>query len=212
MTRLAALLLAALLLAACASPLAQQPASPLPMPVPRSLPAPIAAVSNVRPRTYVPLVRATRAFAEDECSANQPAAWMLSLIRNATWQGRAEVRCDYRLAQAAQWKADHMAAWVYAGHVTPQGVAPNDNVRAHGYPLPDWYPVGGNNVESFAAGWSFNTAEIVLAAWKASPTHWRHVAATDPFFVGQQCAAVGYAYTPGGGWYHYWTFMSAPCL
>lgn len=150
------------------------------------------------------------ATVEDECSANAQAAWMLSLIRRAAWQRRAEVRCHPVLVAAAQAKADEMARLIYASHTSPTGAGPNDNARAHGYELPEWYAAGGNNVESFAAGFPYHAPEIVLAAWQTSSSHWQHVAALHPFFVGQECAAVGYAYTPGG-FYHYWVFLSAPC-
>lgn len=216
MTRLIVAVLLCALLAACAAPAAQQPISPLPLPPQAVSPLPAGdgrTLVLVKPRGFVPFVAtASAATVEDECSANAQAAWMLSLIRRAAWQRRAEVRCHPVLVAAAQSKADEMARLIYASHTSPTGAGPNDNVRAHGYELPEWYGSGpeANNVESFAAGFPYSAPEIVLAAWQTSPSHWQHVAALHPFFVGQECAAVGYSHTPGG-FYHYWVFLSAPC-
>lgn len=208
--RLFPLLLLALLLAACTPPAARQPVSPLPMPqqAVSPLPGPRTLVLAT-PRGFVPLVAKPGIVAEDGCSLNPTAAAMLETIRSATWQRRAKVICDPRLAAAAHWKANDMAARIYASHITPEGESPNDYVRRFGYPLPEWYAPGGNQVESFGAG--YPTAEAMLVAWFTSQTHWAHVTAAHSFFVGQQCVAVGYASTPGWAWQDYWVFLSAPC-
>jgi hypothetical protein len=191
---------------------ARVPTSPLPAP-PRGAISPLPSPRTlilVTPRGYLPRVAGGRAaYAEDGCSRNAVAAEMLRLIRKLPDQGRANVVCDARLAAAADWKARQMAAHVYASHITIDGDSPNDYVRAFGYPLPEWYAPGANQVESFGAG--YPTAEAMLAAWRTSQSHWTHVTAAHSFFVGQECAAVGYASTPGWAWQDYWVFLSAPC-
>jgi uncharacterized protein YkwD len=214
-TRHLAALLLALLLTACNVPVAQQPVSPLEQPQQAVSPLPPPSTPRTlilaTPRGYLPLVAGGWVLAEDGCSLNATAAAMLETIRTAAWQQRARVICDARLVAAAQAKSDEMARLVYASHISPLGVWPNQNVRAHGFPLPDWYPILGNSVESFAAGWGYSTPEIVLAAFSTSPSHWRHITASHAFFQAQECMAVGYSVTWDVGFRHHWIVLSAPC-
>lgn len=208
---------AALCLLAACSPHARHetPVSPLPLP-PSHMISPLPGPSMPRtlvlasPRAFMPIARTAGIVIEDGCSLNATAAAMLATIRTASWQERAQVICHPALALAADWKARDMAAQTYVAHISPDGTAPNDYVRAHGFALPAWYAPGANNVESIAGGFPYYAPEIVLAAWATSPSHWDHIAARHSFFQGQECAAVGYAFA-AGGFFHYWVFVSAPC-
>lgn len=221
---LAAAGMAAVVLASCFAPSvpdAPQVVSPLPEPVQAVSPLGAPGIPGetlrvaviVRGRAYLPTIGAPTFL---PCAHNRKAAAMLAAIANAEWQHRRRVRCHPLLSNAAQAKTDDMAAQVYAEHISPENVSPNDNVRAAGYPLPPWYEVGANNVESFGAGFAYSTPAIMLTAFATSPLHWRHISAAtpagpEPFFVGQECLAVGYSETPGRGFFHYWIVLSAPC-
>jgi hypothetical protein len=135
---------------------------------------------------------------------------MMRVFVESAWQQRENPTAHPLLMLAAQNKAEDMAKYEYAAHMSQIGIMPNANVLNTGYPLP--YDRHENNVESFAAGWGYSTVEIVLAAWATSFTHWRHVTGGgEPFFINQECLGVGYAFTPNRGFQYYWVFVSAPC-
>lgn len=130
------------------------------------------------------------------------------LILEADWQQRKHGEVNHLLMKAAQYKADQMAALGYFSHISPTGEAPNDYVRAHGYVLPDWYPVGKNNIESIALG--AKTPEEAIQLWLASPTHKTHLAGEIAFYAGQEQVGVGIATRPDGA--RVWVFLSAPSM
>jgi uncharacterized protein YkwD len=131
---------------------------------------------------------------------------MADLILKASWQQRKGGRVDSLLMEAAQYKADDMAAHGYFGHVSPSGEAPNDYVRRHEYPLPKEYISGKNNVESLAIGSA--TAEDTIALWLNSPAHRAHIMGGGWFYGGQIAVGIGLANHADGR--RMWVFVSAP--
>lgn len=133
------------------------------------------------------------------------------LIRDDKNQGRVKtlMRRHPLLDIAAEKKAQDMATNHYFAHTSPLGVSANQNVRNVAYPLPDWYPANGNNVESLYIG--ADEPEDAAKAWWNSDQHRTHVYAQDEFFQNQNCIGVAYAPHPTEPHYGYWTFISAPC-
>jgi hypothetical protein len=147
-------------------------------------------------------------YAEDGPNPDLIAAQQLAVtIAEASWQQRVGTQIYPLLMQAAQWKAEHMAVNAYFGHIDPWGGSPNDYVRAHGYPLPSYYPVHGNNVESLYSGWE--TVERAILAWTNSERHRIHLRGENDFYRAQIFIGTGRAlHWEGRSWL--WVFISAP--
>lgn len=157
------------------------------------------------PKIYLPDV-------ENEERLDVVQELLFRIVRDSPHQRRQQ-GCMQRhpsLDQAAQYKAQEMARLGYFGHTSPAGVSANQNVRKVGYPLPDWYPFGGNNVESLYIG--TDRPQDAADAWFASDHHRPHVYGQDAFFAGQCCVGVGYAPFPQEEHRGYFVFISAPCL
>lgn len=100
---------------------------------------------------------------------------------------------DMRLVAAAQDHADWMAANGIMSHTGEGDSSPADRATAAGFP----YVTLGENV---AAGYS--TPEAVVQGWMNSSGHRANIL-RESFTL----AAVGYAYSSGSGWGHYWVNM-----
>jgi uncharacterized protein YkwD len=103
------------------------------------------------------------------------------------------LQVDLRLAAAAQDHADWMAANGVMSHTGEDGSSPADRAAAAGFP----YQTLGENV---AAGYS--SPEAVVQGWMNSSGHRANIL-RESFTL----AAVGYAYSSGSGWGHYWVNM-----
>jgi len=136
---------------------------------------------------------------------------LFRLIRDSDIQQRDRSKMVRHplLDQAAQRKANDMAAKHYFAHTSPSGVSANQNVRTTGYRLPEWYPLNGNNVESLFIG--SDLPEDAAGAWLDSDHHRPHVYAEDNFFRNQNCIGTAYAPFPGEEHRGYWVYLSAPC-
>jgi uncharacterized protein YkwD len=100
---------------------------------------------------------------------------------------------DLRLAVAAQDHADWMAANGVMSHTGEDGSSPAARATAAGFP----YRTLGENV---AAGYS--SPEAVVQGWMNSSGHRANILRAS-FTL----AAVGYTYSSGSGWGHYWVNM-----
>lgn len=106
-------------------------------------------------RTFLPRVAQSHTVGSAG-SADSPldvfvGAWLALLGERA-----ATMRCDARLAHAAQQQADWLAANDFDErdpHVGVGGSTANERVRAAGYRLPSYWPVRGNQVESVTRSW-----------------------------------------------------------
>lgn len=135
------------------------------------------------------------------------AALLSAFINGEFPQGRPSVSPVAHLMVAAQDKAMDMLLRRYFGHTSPTGVSANQNVRNHGYILPNHYGVNDNNVESIAL--NYRTAEAVIGAWLSGDLHRRHVTASHPFFAEQVYIGIGVAWGEGDSGV-YVVFISAP--
>jgi uncharacterized protein YkwD len=129
---------------------------------------------------------------------------------NDSGQQRASMQLDPILARIARERAQDMAARNYFNHVNPDGLGPNALVREAGYALPGWWGTAAadNYIESIAAG--RNTAVATWTDWMNSPSHRTHILATDSFYQNQTSYGVGYAYSAGSTYRHYWVILTAP--
>jgi uncharacterized repeat protein (TIGR02543 family) len=125
-------------------------------------------------------------------------------------QGRAFLQLDPILTRVARERAADMARRNYFGHVNPDGHGPNYLVEQAGYPLPDWWgnDARANYIESIAAGRS--SASATWDDWMNSPSHRQHLLATDSFSKNQTSYGIGYAFSAGSTYGHYWVVITAP--
>lgn len=131
---------------------------------------------------------------------------LADLIMYAAWQERAPIYIDLRLMLAAQRKAEDMAKHDYFAHTNPFGFTANENVRAAGYKLPDYYSEKGNQVESLYIG--HDEPEEAVKGWLESSSHHDHIAGRNDFYRGQPAIGVGTAVAQDGR--QLWVFISAP--
>ena len=114
------------------------------------------------------------------------------------------------LFASARFHAEEMAEHDYFAHQSAvTGDWPNKMARDHGYALPSWYPVDGNNIESLAAGTWFTTAIVVLNALIVDegvdpPGHRNHLLGIGDFWAASREIGVGYAYNSAAYYDHYW--------
>ncbi len=129
---------------------------------------------------------------------------------NDPGQKRPSMQLDPILARVARERAADLAARNYFAHTNPDGFAANALVRDAGYVLPAWWGTGAtdNFIESIAAGRS--TAAETWADWMASTGHRTHILAIDSFYQNQTSYGVGYAYSAGSTYKHYWVILTAP--
>ena len=128
------------------------------------------------------------------------------LFVNADWQGI--FRSPYaRLMEVARERAIDMATKNYFDHEDPDGVWPNERVRASGFQLPDWYPDDSIQVESIAAG--HLTPADALTALVASEDHHDHMTGKG-FWVGHVLFGVGCAENEDSRYQRYYVIVTAP--
>lgn len=141
---------------------------------------------------------------------NGPAGELARVMYTHSEQQRAEMNCHPILAQAAQEKAQDMAARDYFGHQTPEGIGPNRWVIETGFVLPDYYGAedDANSIESIGAG--TGDLDEVWALWMAFETHRTHLLGLDPFFAAQIAYGIGYVHVPDSLYGHYWVVLTAP--
>jgi hypothetical protein len=107
------------------------------------------------------------------------------------------------LRASSQAHADEMAAFNYFSHVSAvTGRHPNRNAFDHGYPLPEWWDLDANYIESIAAG--NGTAAAALRQLSNSTGHRDHLFGVTDFFANNREAGIGYAHNPAARYRHYW--------
>jgi uncharacterized protein YkwD len=200
-----AMLAAAALLTYCQTP--PQPSanlSPLMMPV-----SPLASPA-LEPQALLINLQVAEPPVEPalSCGLNAQADAMARLVKDADWQERKPLLCDYRLVYAAQSKAEAMAKGNWFSHDDPTtGESPNELVKrfgcTHGYG-------DGNSVESLVAG--SPSPKLSLDWLYRSEAHRRHLAG-EGWFSGQDRYGVGFAQTANGASYYqfYWVLVFAEC-
>ena len=148
--------------------------------------------------------------------ADNPAeeAIIFSLTQSHPLQERTQLIIDSRLSQAAQARADDMAARSYFSHTNPDGLGPNYIAQnVYGYTLPSFYDMSaaGNNIESiaFEQGYpSTGMGQRFFNGWLNSPGHRRQILAEDDFSKAQNRVGIGITSV---GNKTYGVFLSAPC-
>jgi uncharacterized protein YkwD len=199
-----AILAAAALLTYCQTP--PQPSaqlSPLMMPI-----SPLASPA-LEPQAILVNLQVAEPPIEPalSCGLNAQADEMARMVKEADWQERKPLLCDYRLVYAAQWRAEDMAKHDYLSHDSSTGESANEVVERFGC---DTGYGDGNAVESLVAGSpeSARSLDWLLA----SPAHRRHLAG-EGWFAGQDRYGVGFAQTANGASYYqfYWVLMFAEC-
>lgn len=145
-----------------------------------------------------------------EAQLNSQEQQFLSIMTNASAQGRPFIQMDPILSRVARARATDMARRGYFAHTNPDGHGPNYLVRQAGYILPAHYDqsASGNNIESCSAGDSGASA-----AWNyllESAPHKKHLLAESSFYAEQTSVGVGYCYDAGSDYKHYWVILSAP--
>lgn len=136
---------------------------------------------------------------------NQVAAFYRLLVADQQQQRPQMQRCE-RLEQAAEWKAQDIAAHDYWLHQASTGEWPNNTARRFGCNLPPEYGTG-NNVESLVAG--SPDAMAMFGALANSPAHRVHLFGLNEFF--RQQTHMGIAMATGGKWGFVWVVMIARC-
>jgi uncharacterized protein YkwD len=101
--------------------------------------------------------------------------------------GLARLTADGRLRAAANAHSRDMARRRFCAHVNPDGVTPEERMRAAGYPRP-----GGENVAQGQPN-----PHAVMTAWMKSPGHRANILNPDFATIG-----VGVEFGTGGP---YWT-------
>lgn len=80
--------------------------------------------------------------------------------------GLQQLSLNQQLSEAAARKAQDMFEKGYWAHTSPTGTTPWDFISRSGYR----YVVAGENLAK-----NFSNSQGVVAAWKASPTHWANI-------------------------------------
>ena len=113
------------------------------------------------------------------------------------------------LARVARQRARDMASRNYLEHTDPDGFGANYHVLRAGYRLPGFYDrsPAGNNIESIGGG--YESAADAWNGWMGSTGHRTHLLGLESFYREQSEYGVGYAYSPGTGYGHYWAVLIA---
>jgi hypothetical protein len=175
----------------------------------------IAAPSKPKPLdvyAYLPLL-AWPMLTWPVCDLNAEEQAIADLAIGDPEQEREEMHCHYILAQVARDHAIDMATRDFLDHVNPDDIGPNYRLEQAGYELPDWYDQKrkDNNVESIAGHFSLDTPEKAWNFWVNSASE-IHVLGDSDFFAEQTNYGIGYAFSAGSEYKHYWVFISAPPL
>ena len=151
-------------------------------------------------RAYLPLV----AMTDYPCYTNGMSAELLRLMIEDKIQQRKSPKCNELVTKVAQARADDMVRRGYFGHVSPDGVTPNEELAKVGC-LPDYYPKRGNTVESITL--NYFTSQASWNGLVSSKGHRPHVLGLHPFFAEQVEIGVGYA---TGDWGTVFVVISVP--
>lgn len=120
-----------------------------------------------------------------QTTSEKTVIWIVNEVR--TKAGLSKLTYDERLHAAAAAHSRDMARRQFCAHVNPDGVTPEQRMRASGYPNP-----GGENV---AHGQP--QPHAVMTAWMNSPGHRANILNPDFATIG-----VGVEFGRGGP---YWT-------
>ena len=125
-------------------------------------------------------------------------------------RNRGDMQLDPVLTAVAQARAEDLATRRYFSHVNPDGIGPNQLVRAAGYVLPAFWGENrsGNFIESIGAG--YDTSDDAWAAWMKSSGHRSHLLAGKSFYRNQTRYGVGYHFDRASPYRNYWVVITAP--
>lgn len=127
------------------------------------------------------------------CAPSRKERALAELITRDPEQRRAVLVCDPLLEAVARERARDMATRRYFRHHTPEGVGPNDLLRARGFDLPGSYPTGrANTVEAIVGG--FPDPKEVWEQLKGSTLHRAHTLGEDPTYLEQDLFGIGYVH------------------
>ena len=132
-----------------------------------------------------------------------------TLLEHDAGQQRTRLVFNPILARVAGQRARDMAARNYFSHTDPDGFGANHHATQAGYRLPEHYDhaPAGNSIESIGAGYA--SAAEAWDGWMRSPPHRAHLLGLEPFYQQQTEYGVGYAYSPGSKYGHYWSVLIA---
>lgn len=157
---------------------------------------------------YLPFVIGGPAPVVPTCEPTPEEAQLAELMKTHPEQKRPFMVCDPTLERAARAMAQDMAARGYFGHITPEGLGPNELVRQAGYPLTSVYDSDptANNIQSIGAG---GTLEALWPLWMTSASHHHHIIGDSAFWIAQTDYGIGYHYDPTSQKKHYWVILTA---
>ncbi len=127
---------------------------------------------------------------------------------------RPQLTWNESLANAAQSKAEDMAARNYFRHVTPEGRGINIMIHEAGYRLVDAFldRRANNNFESISAGCFGGTATImrlILDEGVPGAGHRKHLLGVSDFFANALDVGIGFAVNPDSRYRCYWVVVIA---
>jgi uncharacterized protein YkwD len=145
---------------------------------------------------------------EPHCTLNAQEQAIADLMHQDPHQQRSLMRCDPILAKVARERAEDMGRRGYFSHINPEGFGPNYLVQQAGYLLPSYYvqSLPANNLETISAGYS--APEATWNGWMKSTAHRTHLLGLDRFWTEQTDYGIGYAYTAGSPYSHYWIVIT----
>ncbi len=122
---------------------------------------------------------------------------------------RPQLTWNESLANAAQSKAEDMAARNYFGHVTPEGRGINIMIHEAGYRLVDEFldRRARNNFESISSGLDEGAATVMGLIRSAG--HRKHLLGVLEFWANALDIGIGFAANPDSRYRYYWVFVIA---
>jgi len=125
-------------------------------------------------------------------------------------RSRREMTLDPILTAVARARAEDMAKRRYFDHVDPDGIGPNCHIQRAGYGVPAFWGRGRseNFIESIGAGY-MKPAEVWYGLLH-SPTHRKHLLASDSFYRNQTSFGIGLYSDPSSPHRRYWVIITAP--
>jgi uncharacterized protein YkwD len=172
---------------------APQPApAPAPTPTPAPAPAPTPAPAPAPAPTPTPAPAPTPApdFVAQVLQLTNEARARGATCGGTVYAPAAPLELNVKLSSAAQGHAADMAAKNYFSHTSADGRTFDARINAAGYL---WFALG----ENIAAGQQ--TPQAVMNSWLTSPGHCADMLNPDFTEIG-----IGYAFTAGGNYHHYW--------
>lgn len=136
-------------------------------------------------------------------------------VNISSLQSRPPLAVSPELFNSTQTKSNDMVANNYFAHASPSGVQANALARQAGFPLPDAFVDGANNIESLAAGTSYdNAAEainaLIVDAGVPGALHRQHLLATTDFWALSRQIGVGFASSTNASFDNYWSIHTGP--